>query len=379
MKRVISFLLALGLLFLSTPVFASEFVDVPEDHWAYVYIKDLSDRKIITGYPEGKYLPNREVSYLEVLKLFREMLSPSPEEVSKALRDYGKVSDSFEVPEWAKESLCIALSRNIITERTLRQAKSYHLLVNAPKKVPDRYTVAVYLARALEMEGGDVSLLKYRDLDKIPKDIQRSLASLVAAGIFSPTGSDGSFEGNRGIRRGEMAKIIYLSEKFLAKRPKPEPQPEPVPVIDPTPAPESGPIPVPLKEEQVPVDETLKKEMEAFLWRQAVSAYSPYYDVLRYRVSDFTMLAPNEASLTFQLIMKNYYRDPDTVDYIKRAKEEGDPNYEKLKREYLAEKVFRYPLKVVKTEGHYEMYHNDSNTGTPLWNPATFEDFILKN
>ena len=45
------------------------------------------------------------------------------------------------------------------------------------------------------------------------------------------------------------------------------------------------------------------------------------------------------------MIVQNYYRDPDTVEYIKEAKENGSKYYQQLYDEYNQPKESNYDLK----------------------------------
>lgn len=76
--------------------------------------------------------------------------------------------------------------------------------------------------------------------------------------------------------------------------------------------------------------------------------YSPYYQIKGFEVSNlrFTENADNiEAAFLFKMIVQNYYKDPDTVGYIKQAKENGSKWYKQLYDEYNQPKESNYDLK----------------------------------
>ncbi len=54
---------------LLTPAYAVSFSDVPQTHWAYTYINELSDKGIINGYQDGTYKPEKNVTRGEFFKL----------------------------------------------------------------------------------------------------------------------------------------------------------------------------------------------------------------------------------------------------------------------------------------------------------------------
>ena len=223
-KKDLSKALSIGLCaatMIPTLVSAKQFKDVAPKGpygWAYQYIDVLSDRDVIKGYPDGKFLPENSVSFEETLELLKGIINPAPQDISAAVAKYGSVSDSYGVSSWAKDAVSLALSRNIITESELKQAKDNNLLGPNRKNNPNRNSIAVYYGRALNLSPtGDESVLKQNDKASIPATTRGYLASLVNVGIFSATGSDGNFEGNRVIKRSEMAKITMLSYDYVSR------------------------------------------------------------------------------------------------------------------------------------------------------------------
>jgi predicted small secreted protein len=76
--------------------------------------------------------------------------------------------------------------------------------------------------------------------------------------------------------------------------------------------------------------------------------YSPYYQVLGFEFTNVEhALTDIDIEVTFflKMIVQNYYRDPDTVEYIKEAKESGSKHYRPLYDEYNQPKESNYDLK----------------------------------
>ena len=203
---------------LSNSVFAKEFKDVTKNGpygWSYTYIDELSNKGVIDGYPNGNFEPDRAVSFEETLKLLKGVINAPQDEVNKAVEKYGEDLTKIGVASWSKESVALAIERDIITLDTVKEAKQKGFINPDNPVFPDRNTISVYFARALKLSAnGDQSYLRHDDKDKIPTSTKGYLASLVKAGIFSSTGSDGKFEGDRHIRRSEMAKITKLSYDY---------------------------------------------------------------------------------------------------------------------------------------------------------------------
>ena len=68
----------------SMPTFAATFKDVPDTHWAYSYIEDMSKQGVINGYPDGTFKPRETLTYLETMQLLSKLLNMSTVEVIKA-------------------------------------------------------------------------------------------------------------------------------------------------------------------------------------------------------------------------------------------------------------------------------------------------------
>ena len=71
MSKKLLALLVLAIIFVfPLEMYGLSFSDVPKDHWACKYINDMSERGIINGTPDGKFLPNDAVTREEFSKMF---------------------------------------------------------------------------------------------------------------------------------------------------------------------------------------------------------------------------------------------------------------------------------------------------------------------
>ena len=85
-----------------------------------------------------------------------------------------------------------------------------------------------------------------------------------------------------------------------------------------------------------------------------------------------------EAIFLYKLISKSYNKDPDTVLYIKEAKESGNKNYQQMYDEYLQPREMNFHLKVIIDENNIiTLYSNISPKGIE-WEETKMTDFILK-
>lgn len=57
------------------------FTDVPSDHWAIGYVNEAAELGIITGYPDGSFAPEENISYAQAITIVVRMLGYSAQEV----------------------------------------------------------------------------------------------------------------------------------------------------------------------------------------------------------------------------------------------------------------------------------------------------------
>ena len=108
--------------------------------------------------------------------------------------------------------------------------------------------------------------------------------------------------------------------------------------------------------------------------------FSPYYELLDFQISGYQEEVVNEnteATFLYKLISKNYDKDPDTVGYIKEAKESGNKNYQQMYDEYLKPREMNFELRVViDKDDKITLYSNISPNGIE-WDETKMSDFIL--
>ncbi len=128
-------------------------------------------------------------------------------------------------------------------------------------------------------------------------------------------------------------------------------------------------------------DDTSYDKIKAYLEEECKNVFSPYYELLGFEISDYQEEVVNgnvEAVFYYKVIHKNYDRDPDTVEYIKKAKESGDSNYQQLYDEYLKPQEMNFYFKAVIDENDViTLYYNSSPHGVE-WEEVKMSDYIIK-
>lgn len=124
------------------------------------------------------------------------------------------------------------------------------------------------------------------------------------------------------------------------------------------------------------------EKVNVYMEEESRKAFSPYYELLSFEISDYQEDIVNgnvEAVFFYKLIHKNYDKDPDTVGYIKEAKERGNKNYQQLYDEYLQPKEMNFQLKaVIDGNDSITLYSNDDPKGIK-WEKVKMSDYILNN
>ncbi|MDD4564133.1 MAG: M56 family metallopeptidase [Eubacteriales bacterium] len=127
------------------------------------------------------------------------------------------------------------------------------------------------------------------------------------------------------------------------------------------------------------------EKISSYMEEHSTNVFSPYYELLDFQISNYHEEIVNgkvEAVFQYKIIHKNYDRDPDTVKYIKEAKESGDSNYyQRLYDEYLQPKDMNFDsLKTVIDEnGEITLYSKNLAIDTDEWKETKMSDYIIKN
>ena len=152
MKKVV-FLLILGILaMICTLAIAVEYSDLAKDHWAYDAISKMSEKGILSGYPDGTFIPNKAITRAEFSKILV---------VSLELKDGSASFEDVTSEHWAKQYVDIA--GNYLPNS---QGESQTLFLPEKQAVREEMATTVVKALGLENESVDKSILnKFSDLD----------------------------------------------------------------------------------------------------------------------------------------------------------------------------------------------------------------------
>lgn len=182
-----------------TPTQRVNFLDVPQDFWAYPFITALAQRGIVNGFPGGYYKPTDPVTRAEFSALLQAAFAQNPG------RD--NVSEFKDVPPnfWAVPAIDRAIRTGFM--------RGYPDNTFLPQQQIPRVQVLVALASGLNLAPPSfpeqVLQSLYQDANQIPKYATDKVAAASTAGLVVNYPDAKLFNPNRNATRAEVAGIIY--------------------------------------------------------------------------------------------------------------------------------------------------------------------------
>ena len=132
---------------------------------------------------------------------------------------------------------------------------------------------------------------------------------------------------------------------------------------------------------KVSPENTNYDKISTYLKEKSINTFSLYYELLNFIISDYQEEIVNgnvEAIFSYTIVHKNYDRDPDTVQYIKEAKERGDKYYQTYYDEYLKPQDMNFYFKVViDKNGVMTLYTKNPAIENDDWEEVEMSDFVI--
>ncbi len=222
MKKIISAVTAMCIAAaMTTPVLAanSEFSDISGSQysWASDAIESMAEKGYISGYEDGTFRPDNEVTRLEVLALFaREMGSNNEINepiVEIALEKYSETIAGYSL-SWGTEEIAYLMYKGILTENDL----TTYLLGDLKDEAMPRYEAAIIITKAMggESDAKAISssdyVISYSDQSSIKSSVLPYVNYVSLMGIMNGMG-DNEFSPNTSVLRSQMAVMLQRCDE----------------------------------------------------------------------------------------------------------------------------------------------------------------------
>lgn len=125
-----------------------------------------------------------------------------------------------------------------------------------------------------------------------------------------------------------------------------------------------------------------KEFLEDFMWEKTKETFSQYYELLGCKIENYNEEIENgvcDAIFDYKIYYKNHDKDPDTVPYIKEAKENNNPNYNTYYKEYLEKQEMNIKIRALKYPDEIILYTDISPKGEGVWEEFEVKDLIISS
>ena len=169
------------------------------DYWAADYVDFLYNANITTGYSDGTFRPNQNITRAQFAVMLYRYLKLDESRYSGVSLPF---ADLNSIPEYA-----IPAVKALYTEGVISGAEKNGRLYFNPNNALTRAQAAAMIGRT-QAKGYALADLTFTDSGKIPGYADYYIRTMAAQGVINGY-SDGSFKPHSNITRGQMAKILY--------------------------------------------------------------------------------------------------------------------------------------------------------------------------
>lgn len=184
-----------------TPTGSSSFSDVPEEHWAYEYISELTSRGIINGYDDGSFRPDANVTRAEFVTI---LCRAAGADATVSTSDTDIAFSDVTPGDWYYEYAIWAAGTGITNGTSETEfSPNENILRQDICVMLDRYSTNIAASPLAPAESAGA----FADDGEISDYAKDSVYKLKSAGIVSGTG-DNRFKPQTGATRAETAKMV---------------------------------------------------------------------------------------------------------------------------------------------------------------------------
>ena len=190
-----------------TPI---KFSDVPDQYWARVFIEKLAERKIISGFSESKFQPEKPVTRAELAAII-EGIATNPKVAQKSVN-----FKDVKANNWAASAIAKSVQTGYL--------KGYPRNSFRPDEVVPKVQVLAALASGLSLKpptNSAKTLEIYKDSKQVPSWAVKRVAAATQASLVVNYPKREILNPNQPATRADVAAMIYQA---LVKLGKAEPQ-----------------------------------------------------------------------------------------------------------------------------------------------------------
>jgi hypothetical protein len=190
------------------------FKDV-QGHWAESPIRLLAGESIISGYPDGTFKPEDQVTRNEIAAMMVRLLKPEPASKYDLHMLGEKFRDAGYTPQWALGAVAAALREGLVSGY-LQPDGTFSL--EGERRV-SRAELAAIMARIIEKKCGQATpgALDFADAGEIPEWAGRAVGIACAKGVAGGY-PDRTFRAENPVTRAEAASMIWRLAELLEKK-----------------------------------------------------------------------------------------------------------------------------------------------------------------
>ena len=178
-----------------TPVFTDT-----RDYWAAAYVDFLYQSGITTGYADGTFRPNDNITRAQFSVMLYRYLGLDESKYADVTLPF---ADLKSIPDYALPAIRALYTEGVINGSTGKDGRLYF----NPGASLTRAQAATMIGRTQE-KGYAAAALTFSDSAKIPSYATYYIQTMAAQGIIGGY-ADGTFRPGNNITRGQMAKILY--------------------------------------------------------------------------------------------------------------------------------------------------------------------------
>lgn len=170
------------------------------DYWAAAYVDHLYTSGITTGYTDGTFRPNQNITRAQFAVMLYRCLGLDESKYAGVALPF---ADKDKIADYAVPAIKALYTEGVINGSEGKDGRMYF----NPNTSLTRAQAATMIGRT-QAKGYATVSLAFTDAGKIPAYATYYIQTMAAQGIIGGY-TDGSFKPNSNITRGQMAKILY--------------------------------------------------------------------------------------------------------------------------------------------------------------------------